>query len=81
MLKKISPKKVKKEVTPAPVAEEIAPTPIAPEILTDRMMRHNFIPSCPECDAFPVICLMKKSGYAAYRCRSCSHQWEVGVKP
>ena len=80
MPKKISPKKTK-ETPSKPIVEEISPVPVTPEVLTDRMMRHNFIPSCPECDAFPVVCLMKKPGYAAYRCRACSHQWEVGVKP
>jgi len=43
----------------------------------DRMLRYKRNPPCPECDAHPVVCMMRREKYAAFRCRECGHRWEV----
>lgn len=44
---------------------------------TDRMLRYKRNPRCPECDAHPVICTIRRISYKAFRCRICGHRWEV----
>jgi hypothetical protein len=39
----------------------------------DRMMRYQRNPCCPNCDAHPVVCMMRWLNYAAFRCRECGH--------
>ena len=43
----------------------------------DRMARHQRSPACPKCDARPVVCMMRRPKFAAFRCRQCGHRWEV----
>jgi tRNA(Ile2) C34 agmatinyltransferase TiaS len=54
-------------------------TIIDPSAIVDRML-HRSRPSCPECDAFPVVCTMKRPGCTAYRCRTCGHRWQEGQR-
>lgn len=56
---------------------EITEIPISPDQIQDRMMRYARNPACPECAAHPVVCMMRRAGYAAFRCRECGHRWEV----
>jgi len=44
---------------------------------TDRMLRYNRNPKCPECGAHPVICTIRRRSYKAFRCRMCGYRWEV----
>ena len=44
---------------------------------TDRMLRYKRNPRCPECDAHPVICTIRRISYKAFRCRMCGHRWEI----
>jgi hypothetical protein len=46
----------------------------------DRMKRYTKVNACPECKAFPVICTMRRQGYASFRCRECGHRWEITVE-
>ena len=43
----------------------------------DRMARYQRHPPCPKCDAKPSVCMMRRPGYASYRCRQCGYRWEV----
>jgi len=43
----------------------------------DRMLRYKNSPRCPACDAHPVICMISRISYKAFRCRICGHRWEV----
>lgn len=43
----------------------------------DRMARHRRSPACPKCDARPVVCMMRRPKFAAFRCRQCGYRWEV----
>jgi formate dehydrogenase maturation protein FdhE len=45
-------------------------------VLHDRMMRYRRNPSCPECDAHPVVCMMRRPNYRSFRCRTCGYRWE-----
>ena len=40
--------------------------PIAPEIV-----HRGHRPPCPECGAFPVVCISKRADSRSYRCRAC----------
>jgi len=57
---------------------------VMPEIQTttidmphDRMMRYRKSPSCPKCNAHPVVCKARRQDYAFFRCRECGYRWEV----
>lgn len=68
-----------KEVS-GPVVEYVNPaldTTIIDEGSQDRMLRYKRNPRCPECDAHPVICTIRRISYKAFRCRMCGHRWEV----
>jgi len=67
----------KKAVKPIEAPAPIDPAPVSTEI-QDRMMRYRRSAPCPECGARPVVCMMKRQNYAAFRCRQCGHRWEVG---
>ena len=45
----------------------------------DRMKRYMKQEACPECKAFPVVCVMKRPGYTKFRCRECGHRWETKI--
>ena len=67
-----------------PEIEEIVKVNPAPQLETtiiedgtDRMLRYKRNPHCPECDAHPVICTIRRISYKAFRCRMCGHRWEV----
>lgn len=51
--------------------------------LSNRMMGYGRFrrPPCPVCDAFPVVCSMKRNDFAVYRCRVCGHRWTTGEIP
>ncbi len=51
--------------------------------IADRMVRPSAprigrMHNCPECGARPIVCTMKRSGGAAYRCRVCGARWGTG---
>ena len=75
-------KKAKKPEKLPEKAVDIEPealvVPVTPDQIEDRMLRYSK-PSCPECDAFPVVCMGKRGPVASYRCRMCGHRWEVGA--
>ena len=43
----------------------------------DRMARYKRNPPCPKCGAHPVVCMMRRPKFAAFRCRQCGYRWEV----
>jgi len=43
----------------------------------DRMLRYRRNAPCPECQAHPVVCMMRRPGYSKFRCRQCGHVWEI----
>jgi len=47
------------------------------ENLDNRSMRYKRNPRCPNCDAYPVICRIRRPGYALFQCRQCGHRWEI----
>lgn len=61
------------------------PSPASPPLLIiDRMARYDapvapaiihrgHRPPCPECGAFPVVCVSKRADSRRYRCRVCGH--------
>jgi predicted RNA-binding Zn-ribbon protein involved in translation (DUF1610 family) len=54
----------------------------SPEVplMQDRMLRYRRNMPCPACGNHPNICMMRRGNYAAFRCRSCGHRWEVGER-
>ena len=43
----------------------------------NTMMRYGRNPKCPRCNAYPLVCMMRRPGYKKYRCRACEYQFEV----
>ncbi len=63
------------ETIEAPVPELLEAPQV--EIIQDRMMRYYKPRTCPHCKATPVVTMMKRGGYALYRCRICGLKWEI----
>lgn len=83
-----SPKKpAKRTPTTTPVEKRVfesaAPETPVPDMNTrvlngrDRMSRYRRNPPCPRCDTHPSVCMMRRPGYASFRCRQCGYRWEV----
>jgi len=47
------------------------------DTIQDRMLRYGKPRMCPKCGAMPVVTMMKRNEYRLFRCRECSHRWEV----
>ena len=80
MAKRGRPRKTKavKPIVEPIVVPEINPPQLNPTIIQDRIMRYRRNAPCPECQSHPVVCIMRKLNYAAFRCRECGYRWEVG---
>ena len=90
MAKRGRPRKTTKSKKKEPIIEFIpeptlpepelieAPPFIDPGVMQDRIMRYRRTAPCPKCGAHPVVCIMRRANYAAFRCRQCDHRWEVG---
>ena len=86
MAKRGRPRKTKKAQKVEPVVNEVLvsdppvvdPPVVELGIIQDRIMRYRRSSPCPQCQAHPVVCTMRRSNYAAFRCRRCGYRWEVG---
>lgn len=44
--------------------------------LSDRMLRYQGSPACPECRAHPTVCMSRTAQKRFFRCRQCGHRFE-----
>jgi len=80
--KNISTKRLKKLIeSHNPEVPEVTEVPEVPEPTIPsppkERVRHRRSPPCPECGAHPVVCRIRRPGYAAFRCRECGYHWET----
>ena len=79
---KNTPFHVRHQATPVSIPNPAGRSGLSNQVVlpssNDRMLRSMKNPHCPECDAHPVVCAMRRGPYRKFRCRTCEHIWEIG---